>query len=57
MGQLQNRPSDKAPTEGKETFSQPIKDRTGAKFQDRTRNVVNPKATGTGKSGNPGRPV
>ncbi len=34
-----------------------LKDRVGASFQQKSSNVVNPKATGTGSKGNPGRPT
>jgi hypothetical protein len=34
-----------------------LKDRVVAKFESRTTNVVNPKATGTGSKGNPGIPT
>jgi hypothetical protein len=56
MGQNQPRNPESLPTEGKGRggISEPLKDKVGAKFQDRMK--VNP-ATGTGSKGNPGRPV
>jgi hypothetical protein len=61
MGQQQNTNMGAEPTEGKHAIHQPLKNRFGAKFQTRTTNVVNPKATGdgrdTGHENNPGKPV
>jgi hypothetical protein len=34
-----------------------LKDRVSASFQAKSPSVVNPKATGTGSKGNPGKPV
>lgn len=57
MGQQQNRNDGSEPKEGKHHVHETLKDRRGANFQERTKNVVSPKATGEGRGkGNPGRP-
>lgn len=69
MGQMQNKESDglHTPAQVQKSRQQaqgdalwddlPAVDRTGAKFQANSPMVSNPNATGTGKQGNPGKPV
>lgn len=57
MGQMQNKNEGPEPKNGKSHISQPIKDRANANFVIEAGMMNNPKATGMGKSGNPGRPV
>lgn len=58
MGQMQNKNEGSEPMEGKHHIHEPLKDRRGASFEARTKNVVSPNATGEGRGkGNPGKPT
>jgi hypothetical protein len=59
MGQNQPKESEGKRTEATGSPHNPnnLKDRVGASFQQKSANVVNPNATGTGSKGNPGKPT
>lgn len=59
MGQQQNANTGTESKEGKDHIHQPLKNRYGASFKEKSRNVVNPNATGEGAASgkNPGKPT
>ena len=59
MGQMQPKESEGKRTEatGSPHNLQGLKDRVSANFQNKDPMNVNPKATGTGAKGNPGKPT
>lgn len=59
MGQMQPKESEGGRTEamGSPHNLNGLKDRVMADFESKSNPVVNPKATGSGAKGNPGRPV